>query len=72
MSRVIYFMFVIFLSLMITSRCTPVCDQSNSGYNQTVENKTIEFYCASIKLKNIINELIQVISLCSKHVINCQ
>ena len=67
MSEVTHFMFVtVFLSLIVTSSysCAPVSDQ------KTVENKTTEFYCASIKLKNIINDLIQVISLCScnKHV----
>ena len=60
MSKVIHFVFVIFLSLMVTSSY-PVSDQ------KAVENKTAEFYCASSKLKDIINELIQVISLCSKN-----
>ena len=56
MSKVTHFMFVIFLSLMVTSSSSygPVSDQ------KTVVNKTTEFYCASIKLSNIINELIQV------------
>ena len=54
MSKVTHFMFVTFLSLMVTSSCAPISN------NETVENKTTEFYCASIKLKDIITELIQV------------
>ena len=71
MSKVIHFMFVIFLSLMVTSSCALVSNQTtveNVSNQTTVENKTAEFYCASNKLKEIINELITVISLCSKHV----
>ena len=70
MSKVIHFMFVIFLSLMVTSSY-PVSNQTtveNVSNQTTVENKTAEFYCVSIKLKDIINDLIEVISLCSKYV----
>ena len=64
MSRVIHFMFIIFLSLMVTSSCAPVSNQT------TVKDKVAEFYCASNKLKDIINDLIKVISISSKHVLN--
>lgn len=64
MSQVICLMFTALLSLsmIVTCSCAPVHDQLNStsGHNKTTENKTVEFFCASTKLKNVISELIQV------------
>ena len=55
MSKVIYFVLTVSLSLLTTA--APVRDLE--GLDQ-LNNKTKEFYCASVSLKTIISQLIRV------------
>ena len=62
MSIIVHFVLTISLCLLVTS--VPVrrsIDESSSANNNTaLVNKTVGFYCAAIKLKDTINELIKV------------